>query len=136
MQFSDDPGADPLHGESFYEEIDFPTEEELLAALENSLEQSRWPPRPTATALNITSRNLARRWQKLDETSAGSLSPQDDEHYLSNWLEDPVAQREVTMAPDFLAGLAKFLINHLFKRLRETYQVQHQLMEELAKLKG
>lgn len=134
MQPLNDARVDPIKIENFYEAIDFPTEEELLAALEASLEQSPWLPR-SAAALNVTSRDLARHWRELDETT--TFPATSDEHYLaSSWFEAPSAHQAIAVEPDFIAGLAKFLMDRVLLRMREVDQAQQQLMEELAKLKN
>jgi len=134
MQPLNDARTDPIKIENFYEAIDFPTEEELLAALEASLEQSPWLPR-SAAALSVTSRDLARHWQELDEATA--FLTKSDEHYLaSSWFEDPIAHQSIVVEPDFMAGLAKFLMDRVLLRMREVDQAQQQLTEELAKLKN
>ena len=51
-------------------------------------------------------------------------------------MEDPVSHQEISVEPDFLAGLAKFLMDRLLLRMQEFYQAQHLLMDELAKLKN
>lgn len=135
MQTPNDSRVDSVKIESFYEAIDFPTEEELLAALEASLEQSPWLPRPTSEALDITSRSLAHRWQNLDGMTSEVLREEGDDHYLSSWMEDPISHREITVEPDFLAGLAKFLTDRLVMRMVEIGQAQRQLTDELAKIK-
>lgn len=127
---------DPIRIENFYDAIDFPTEEELLAALDASFEQSPWLPRPASAALDATSRSLARHWQELDETTAHSARREEDDHYLASWMEDPVTHQEISVEPDFLAGLAKFLTDRLLVRMKEISQAQHLLMDELAKLKA
>ncbi len=136
MQTQNSNYVDPIRIENFYEAIDFPTEEELLAALEASLEQSPWLPRPTSAALDATSRDLAHHWQELDDAHLRSSNLKGDDHYLASWMEDPVSHQEIPVEPDFLAGLAKFLTDRLFIRMKEIYQAQHLLMDELAKLKS
>lgn len=127
---------DPVRIENFYEAIDFPSEEELLAALEASLNQSSWLPRPASAALDATSRDLARHWQELDDLSTNRARQEPDDHYLASWMEDPVSHEEISVEPDFLASLAKFLTDRLLVRMTEISQAQHLLMDELAKLKA
>lgn len=136
MQTPNDSRIDSVKIESFYEAIDFPTEEELLAALDASLEQSPWMPRPTSEALDMTSRSLAYRWQNLDGATSETLRAEGDDHYLSSWMEDPISHRDITVEPDFLAGLAKFLTDRLVMRMGEIGQAQRQLMDELAKIQS
>ncbi len=141
MQTLNSNHIDPIRIENFYESIDFPTEEELLAALEASLyqspwHQSPWLPRPASVALDATSRDLARHWQELDGTTSEGPRLEGDDHYLAFWTEDPVSHQEISVEPDFLAGLAKFLMDRLLLRMQEFYQAQHLLMDELAKLKS
>jgi hypothetical protein len=136
MQTQSGNHIDPIRIENFYDAIDFPTEEELLAALEASLEQSPWLPRPVSAALDATSRDLARHWQELDDAHSANPSLKGDDHYLASWMEDSVSHQEIPVEPDFLAGFAKFLTDRLFIRMKEIYQAQHLLMDELAKLKS
>lgn len=135
MQTLNSNHIDPIRIENFYDLIDFPTEEELLAALDASLDPLTWLPRPASAALDATSRDLARHWQELGETTSESARREGDDHYLADWMEDPVSHQEISVEPDFLAGLAKFLMDRLFIRMREISQAQHLLMDELAKLK-
>lgn len=136
MQTMNSNHSDPIRTESFFDAIDFPTEEELLAALDASLDQSPWLPRPASVALDATSRDLARHWQELDGANSESPRWEGDDHYLAGWMEDPASHQEISVEPDFLAGLAKFLMDRLMMRMREIYQAQHLLMDELAKLKS
>ena len=136
MQTLNSNHIDPIRIENFYESIDFPTEEELLAALEASLDQSPWLPRAASVALDVTSRDLARHWQEVAGTTSESPRREGDDHYLADWMEDPVSHQEISVEPDFLAGLAKFLMDRLLLRMQEFYQAQHLLMDELAKLKN
>jgi hypothetical protein len=136
MQTQSSNHIDPIRIENFFEAIDFPTEEELLAALDASLKQSPWLPRPSSPALDVTSRNLARHWQEIGDIHSASANPKEDDHYLASLMEDPVSHQEVPVEPDFLAGLAKFLTDRLFIRMKEIYQAQHLLMDELAKIKS
>ena len=135
MQPKNSNYIDPIRIENFFEAIDFPTEEELLAALEASLDQSPWLPRPASVALEGTSRDLARHWQELDETNSKIPHREDDDHYLSNWMDKPVAQQPISVEPDFMEGLAKFLMDRVMLRMREISQAQRLLLDELAKLK-
>ena len=128
--------TDTTQIENFYEALDFPTTEELLEALETSLEQLPRLPRVTSAAVHAASRNLAHHWQNLNGLTAEHLRTEEDEHYLASWLEDPVSHREIKVEPDFLAGLVKFLMERLTLRLHDLSEVQRQLMEELAKLKS
>ncbi len=136
MQTINSSYIDPIRIENFFEAIDFPTEEELLAALEASLDQSPWLPRPASLALEATSRDLARHWQELDEPNLSSSQQEEDDHYLANWMDDPSAHQPITVEPDFLAGLAKFLMDRVMLRMREISQAQRLLLDELAKLKA
>ena len=133
MQTLNNPGMDSVGKENFPNFADFPTEEELIAALESSLEQSPWLPRSTATALDATSRDLARHWQELGENYLVVNQPERDEHYLAGLVKESELPQELPVEPDFLADFARFLTNRLTIRLRETHQVQHQLLAELAK---
>jgi hypothetical protein len=135
MQTLDFRDADAAKLESFYEAIDFPTEEELLEALENSLRPSPWLPRSTSAAVDATSRNWAQHWKNLNGVTTENLCTQEDEHSLADWLQDPVSQRKITVEPEFFAGLLEFLTERLTLRLHEVSAAQHQLTEELAKLK-
>ncbi len=135
MQTLDYRCTDAAKIESFYEAIDFPTEEEWLEVLEISLPQSPRLPPTTSAAVNATSRDLAQHWQNLNGLTSPPLRPEKDEHYLASWLEDPVSHRAMTVEPDFLAALVTFLMERLTLRLHEVSDVQCQLMEELAKLK-
>lgn len=136
MRIRDFRCTDTTKIENFYDALDFPTTEELLEALETSLEQLPRLSRTTSAAVKATSRNLAHHWQNLNGLTAERLGTEEDEHYLASWLEDPVSHREMTVELDFLAGLVKFLLERLTLRAQELSEARYQLTEELAKFKS
>ena len=118
--------------EEFYFSDDFPTPEELWSVLEAGLEEVLSVTSQIPVDLNTTSRNLARRWQEIDD------SPQtiDDDHYLSGLQIDMALDGNTFVEPDFLVELAGFLLKQLSHRMQEVRQVQQQLALELGKLNG
>ncbi|HEX4946258.1 MAG TPA: hypothetical protein VFZ34_06335 [Blastocatellia bacterium] len=132
MQMQNSEPPELVGNNGFFEAIDFPTEEELMAALEASLTQAPWMPRP-APAVAATSADLARHWEEL--VTAAPITTNDDEHYLS-WVVPAKPFWELSVEPDFLAGLAKFLTDRLFLRLQEVEQAQRQLQDAVAKLQA
>lgn len=128
---AEDFAQDFVDGESFFESLDFPTEEELCAALDASLEQSPWLPRPIPTAVGATSRNLAQHWGELHDQQLSH--PPTDDHYLGFWMADQQGAEALPVEPDFMLDLTQFLMDRLAKRMRETRQAQHLLSAEVAK---
>ncbi len=118
--------------EEVYFPADFPAPEELWSVLETGLGESPWLTSQIPVGLNTTSRNLARRWQEIDD------SPQtiDDDHYLSGLQVDTALGGNTFVEPDFLVELAGFLLKQLSHRMQEVRQVQQQLALELGKLNG
>ena len=136
MQTLNSPRIDSVGKENLFDLADFPTEEELLAALESSLEQSPWLPRSTTTAIDATSRELARHWQELGGKNVERMQTESDDHYLASLVKTYELPQELPVEPDFLADFARFLTDRLMTRLRETHQAQHQLLAELAKFRA
>jgi hypothetical protein len=136
MQTREYKCADTTKIENFYDALDFPTTEELLEALETSLEQPPRLSRTTSAAVKTTSCNLAHHWQNLNGLTAEQLRKEEAGHYLASWLEDPVSHRGITVELDFLAGLVKFLMERLTLRSHELSEARHQLTEELAKFQS
>ena len=118
--------------EEFYFSADFPAPEELWSVLESELEESPWITSQIPVGLNTTSRNLARRWQEIDD------SPQtiDDDHYLSGLQVDTALDGNTFVEPDFLVEFASFLLRQLSRCIQEVRHVQSQLALELAELNG
>lgn len=133
MQMQNNSVASRNGTPNFFDPIDFPTEEELWAALEASLEQAPWLPRPVPAALDATSRNLAQRWQEIAEGRKEVALPDDDDHYLSPWANEQSLNDEVE--PELLIDLTKFLLERLTGRMQDIRQAQQQLTAELAKLR-
>jgi hypothetical protein len=133
MQMQNNTVASRNGTPSFFDPLDFPTEEELWAALEASLEQSPWLPRPVPAALDATSRNLAQRWQEIAAGRKEVALPDDDDHYLSPWANEQSLNDEVE--PELLIDLTKFLLERLTGRMQDIRQAQQQLAAELAKLR-
>lgn len=133
MQILNRNAEDFIDNESFFDLLDFPTEEELCAALDASLEQSPWLPRPVPAAIGATSRDLAQHWRELTDQKL-ALASQDD-HYLGSWLANQQLVEALPMEPDFMLDLTQFLMRRLAKRMREMRQAQHLLSAEVAKFR-
>lgn len=129
MQMRSSERVDSMGNNGFFEAIDFPTEEELLAVLEASLEQSPWLPR----VLQETSSELVCHWQEL--ATPETRLDNSDEPYLA-WESPAALHQDVSVEPDFLASFAKFLTDRLLLRMQEVVVVQRQLQAELARFKG
>lgn len=113
---------------------DFPTAEELLAALDASLEQVCWEPRTDPIGLDNASRDLAKSWHAIENPASSPPQFTNDDHYLVDMNESTAQQESLSIEPDFLIDFAKFLVRRLSTRMLEVQQVQHQLIKELAKL--
>lgn len=118
--------------EEIYFPAGFPAPEELWSVLETGLGESPWITSQIPVGLNTTSRNLARRWQEIDD------SPQtiDDDHYLSGLQVDTALDGNTFVEPDFLVEFASFLLRQLSRCIQEVRHVQSQLALELAELNG
>lgn len=126
--------ADAFVGtESFHELIDFPTVEELLTALDDSLAHVPWLGR--SVAVDVTARSLAQHWRELMEPPGESPPTKPNDHPLDSWEADPWSSPDLSAEPDFMIDFATFLMGRLTKRVREVRQAQHLLRDELAKLR-
>ncbi|MBS1812478.1 MAG: hypothetical protein JST84_30205 [Acidobacteria bacterium] len=126
-----------IGNDSFYDAIDFPTEEELLAALDASLEQSPWLPRPMPIALETTSRDLAQHWREISSVYQEISSiKNDDGHYLDCWLTPQDMDCEIEAEPDFIIDFARFLMDRLLLRMGEVRHANQLLKAELAKIRA
>ncbi len=115
-------------------EDDFPTADELLAALDASLEQVCWEPRTDPIGLDNASRDLAKSWHAIENPASSPPQFTNDDHYLVDLHVSKAQQETLSIEPDFLIDFAKFLVRRLSTRMLEVRQVQHQLIKELAKL--
>lgn len=135
MQTLNREADDFVGNESFHEMIDFPTVEELLAALDASFAQLPWLPRPVPVAVETVSQNLAQHWQEITEFRQELTEQDHDDHYLSAWTTDEEPEQHISVEPDFMLDFVQFLMERIDKRLREMRQAQHQLSDALAKLR-